>query len=102
MRLSTLRGLALLLLAQVPVALPAQTRATIYRDTWGVPHIYADREEDGWYALGIRDRDFGGNDKMKAADGTKDKVDCGGGNKDKATVDPIDKVKNNCEKVKEK
>jgi acyl-homoserine lactone acylase PvdQ len=27
-------------------------RATIYRDTWGVPHIYADREEDGWYALG--------------------------------------------------
>lgn len=32
--------------------LPAQTRATIYRDTWGVPHIYADREEDGFYALG--------------------------------------------------
>ena len=52
MRLPTARALALLLAAQVPVALPAQTRATIYRDTWGVPHIYADREEDGWYALG--------------------------------------------------
>ncbi len=27
-------------------------RATVYRDTWGVPHIYADREEDGYYAFG--------------------------------------------------
>ncbi len=26
--------------------------ATIYRDTWGVPHIYADNEEAGFYALG--------------------------------------------------
>ena len=52
MRLPPARALVLLLAAQVPVALPAQTRATIYRDTWGVPHIYADREEDGWYALG--------------------------------------------------
>ncbi len=28
-------------------------RTTIYRDTWGVPHIYADREEDGYYGFGF-------------------------------------------------
>ena len=44
------RVVALLLLCLPPSA--AAQRATIYRDTWGVPHIYADREEDGWYALG--------------------------------------------------
>jgi acyl-homoserine-lactone acylase len=38
--------------AVAPSSAPAQTRATIYRDSWGVPHIYAEREEDGWYALG--------------------------------------------------
>ena len=27
-------------------------RATILRDDWGVPHIYAAREEDGYYGLG--------------------------------------------------
>jgi hypothetical protein len=43
----------------------------------------------------------GGKDKMKAADGFKDKVNCGGG-KDKATVDAIDKVSKNCETVKVK
>jgi acyl-homoserine lactone acylase PvdQ len=26
--------------------------ANLYRDAWGVPHIYAEREEDGFYALG--------------------------------------------------
>src|SRR5881396_1643406 len=31
--------------------LPAST-VTIYRDEWGVPHIFAEREEDGFYALG--------------------------------------------------
>ncbi len=25
---------------------------TIYRDDWGVPHVYAGREEDGFYGLG--------------------------------------------------
>src|SRR5678815_5432688 len=50
MRTQFPRAVVLLLVALAP-ALPAQ-RATIYRDTWGVPHIYADREEDGWYALG--------------------------------------------------
>jgi acyl-homoserine-lactone acylase len=25
---------------------------TIYRDDWGVPHVYANREEDGFYGLG--------------------------------------------------
>jgi acyl-homoserine lactone acylase PvdQ len=37
-----------------PVPLDAQAgRTTIYRDTWGVPHIYADREEDGYYGFGF-------------------------------------------------
>jgi Ca2+-binding RTX toxin-like protein len=40
----------------------------------------------------------GGKDKINAVDGKKDKVNCGGG-KDKATVDPEDKVSQNCEKV---
>ena len=26
--------------------------ATLYRDTWGVPHVYADTEAAGYYALG--------------------------------------------------
>ena len=26
--------------------------ATLYRDTWGVPHVYADSEAAGYYALG--------------------------------------------------
>jgi acyl-homoserine-lactone acylase len=25
---------------------------TLYRDDWGVPHVYADREEDGFFGLG--------------------------------------------------
>jgi acyl-homoserine lactone acylase PvdQ len=50
MRTQFPRAVVLLLVALAP-ALPAQ-RATIYRDSWGVPHIYAEREEDGWYALG--------------------------------------------------
>jgi len=29
-----------------------QPSVTIYRDDWGVPHIYADREEYGFYGLG--------------------------------------------------
>jgi len=31
---------------------PAQREVTIHRDVWGVPHIYSDREEDGFYGLG--------------------------------------------------
>lgn len=58
------RATALLALLLLPVASPAQQPAarrtageragevTIYRDEWGVPHIYAGREEDGFYALG--------------------------------------------------
>ena len=49
MRTQISRAAILILAIQSPLA--AQ-RVTIYRDTWGVPHIYADREEDGWYALG--------------------------------------------------
>jgi len=30
----------------------AAHRATVYRDTWGVPHVYADAPEDAAYALG--------------------------------------------------
>ncbi len=37
-----------------PAPLGAQAgRTTIYRDTWGVPHIYADREADGYYGFGF-------------------------------------------------
>jgi acyl-homoserine lactone acylase PvdQ len=43
---------AVLVAAPLAPELPAQSKATIYRDPWGVPHIYADREEDGFYALG--------------------------------------------------
>ena len=41
----------------------------------------------------------GGKDKLKTADGKKDKVNCGGGT-DKAKVDAKDKVAANCETVK--
>ena len=46
------------------VAIPAATlraaaaaeavagRAVLYRDVWGVPHVYAAREEDGYFGLG--------------------------------------------------
>jgi len=27
-------------------------RLSAYRDDWGVPHVYSDREEDGFYGLG--------------------------------------------------
>ena len=30
----------------------SDVKVTIYRDDWGVPHIYADREESGFYGLG--------------------------------------------------
>jgi acyl-homoserine-lactone acylase len=40
----------------LPCGLQAQqlapTQTTIYRDNWGVPHIYAGSEEAGFYALG--------------------------------------------------
>ena len=54
MRMQVSRVAILLLAAQSPLV--AQ-QTTIYRDTWGVPHIYADREEDGWYALGYATAD---------------------------------------------
>jgi penicillin amidase len=35
------------------LAAPAHAgEATLYRDTWGVPHVYADTEAAGYYALG--------------------------------------------------
>ena len=46
---------ALLLFAGVAISgAHAQStgEATLYRDPWGVPHVYADREEDGFYGLG--------------------------------------------------
>ena len=27
-------------------------KAVLYRDLWGVPHVYAAREEDGYFGLG--------------------------------------------------
>ncbi len=27
-------------------------KAVLYRDRWGVPHVYAAREEDGYFGLG--------------------------------------------------
>ncbi len=30
----------------------AAGKAVLYRDRWGVPHVYAAREEDGYFALG--------------------------------------------------
>ncbi len=35
-----------------PTDASAQSRATIYRDDWGVPHIYADTPAAGFYAFG--------------------------------------------------
>lgn len=35
-----------------PPPAPATTQLTLYRDTWGVPHIYGDSEEAGFYGLG--------------------------------------------------
>jgi len=31
---------------------PGVGSVTLYRDDWGVPHVYANREEDGFYGLG--------------------------------------------------
>jgi acyl-homoserine-lactone acylase len=47
---------ALLLASCIPVRAPeagaAGRSVTVYRDDWGVPHVYAEREEDGFYGLG--------------------------------------------------
>jgi len=42
----------LLMLCWTVPAHAAPGKATLYRDTWGVPHIYADTLPDGLYALG--------------------------------------------------
>ena len=45
--------LSLQLLLLTLLACPVQAQqATLYRDTWGVPHIYSDSEQAGMYALG--------------------------------------------------
>ena len=53
---ATLAALSLLMIGRSPARSPdgpiAARAVTIYRDDFGVPHIYADREEDGFYALG--------------------------------------------------
>jgi acyl-homoserine lactone acylase PvdQ len=41
------------LLGLARVGAGQEGRVTIYRDDWGVPHIYADREEDAYYGLGF-------------------------------------------------
>ena len=30
----------------------AGQKVTLYRDNWGVPHLYADSEEAGYYGVG--------------------------------------------------
>jgi hypothetical protein len=42
-----------------------------------------------------------GNDRIKARDGRKDRIDCGSGN-DRVTADKKDKVAKNCEHVTRK
>jgi len=48
--------IVLLVLASTSASFKAPAQAsgqvTIYRDTWGVPHIYAETEEDGFYGWG--------------------------------------------------
>lgn len=50
--LASCTGLATTRGAHPQGRLPVKRSVTIYRDDWGVPHIYADREEDGFYGLG--------------------------------------------------
>ena len=38
---------------------PEPGRVTVYRDTWGVPHIYGDTEEAGYYGLGYAQAEDG-------------------------------------------
>ena len=79
----------------------------------GKDKVNGDKGKDQVQSQGGKDKISGGtgkdniraggaNDKVKAADGDKDKVKCGLGDNDKATVDPIDVVSNDCEKVKVK
>src|SRR5204863_201288 len=35
-----------------PVRLAPPGSVTIYRDVWGAPHVYAEREEDGFWGVG--------------------------------------------------
>ena len=44
------RAVSLLILSLPPIALGGE--ATLYRDTWGVPHIHADKLTDAAYAMG--------------------------------------------------
>ena len=59
------RRFAVLALAALLAACIAQDRkpepghVTIYRDTWGVPHIYGDTEEAGYYGLGYSQAEDG-------------------------------------------
>jgi len=50
-RSMAVRGIAWGWLAVTAATAPAG-EATLYRDTWGVPHVYADTEAAGYYALG--------------------------------------------------
>lgn len=37
---------------EVDIATPAKGQVAIYRDDWGVPHVYASNEADGYFGLG--------------------------------------------------
>jgi acyl-homoserine-lactone acylase len=71
-------------LAAVSLVLPAGLRAekaTIYRDTWGVPNIYADSEEAACFAMGYaqaEDRPKQLFDNYRAAIGRLSEIDGSG------------------------
>ena len=41
---------------QNPVTPAPPGSATLHRDVWGAPHVYAEREEDGYSMVGFRSR----------------------------------------------
>ena len=51
-RWSILTTAVAVLAVGIPVVSTRAEEATLYRDTWGVPHIYAETESAGMYALG--------------------------------------------------
>jgi penicillin amidase len=43
---------AYMMVGGVPIFGPVHSKVTVYRDNWGVPHIYAQDTHDAYYALG--------------------------------------------------
>ena len=45
-------GSAYLTVGDAVIVAPVHSNVTVYRDDWGVPHIYAQDAHDAYYALG--------------------------------------------------